>query len=40
MEDLDFLLELALILLGTKALGLLTKRFQMPQVVGDRKSVV
>ncbi len=34
MEDLDFLLELALILLGTKALGLLTKRFQMPQVVG------
>lgn len=34
MEDLDFLLELALILLGTKALGLLTRRFQMPQVVG------
>lgn len=34
MEDLGFLLDLALILLGTKALGLLTRRFQMPQVVG------
>lgn len=34
MEDLGFLLDLALILLGTKVLGLLTKRFQMPQVVG------
>ena len=34
MEDLTYLLDLALILLGTKAFGLLTKRFQMPQVVG------
>lgn len=34
MEDIGYLLDLALILLGTKALGLLTKRFQMPQVVG------
>lgn len=30
----NFLLDLALILLSTKALGLLTKRFSMPQVVG------
>lgn len=29
-----FLLDLALILLSTKLLGLITKRFQMPQVVG------
>lgn len=29
-----FLLDLALILLSTKILGLLTQRFQMPQVVG------
>ena len=29
-----FLLDLALILLSTKVLGLLTQRFQMPQVVG------
>ena len=28
------LLDLALILLSTKVLGLLTQRFQMPQVVG------
>ena len=30
----QFLLDLALILLSTKLLGLLTKRFQLPQVVG------
>ena len=30
----NFLLDLALILMCTKALGLLTRRFQMPQVVG------
>ena len=30
----DFLLDLALILMCTKALGLLTRRLQMPQVVG------
>lgn len=30
----DFLLDLALILLSTKLLGLLTKTFRMPQVVG------
>ena len=29
-----YLLDLALILLTTKLLGLLTQRFQMPQVVG------
>ncbi|MFR0769008.1 MAG: hypothetical protein ACLSHO_04875 [Dysosmobacter sp.] len=29
-----YLLDLALILLSTKLLGLLTQRFQMPQVVG------
>ena len=29
-----FLLDLALILLSTKLLGLLTQRFQLPQVVG------
>lgn len=29
-----YLLDLALILLSTKALGLLTRKFQMPQVVG------
>lgn len=34
MEAYHFLLDLALILLSTKVLGLLTKRFQMPQVVG------
>lgn len=34
MKDLGYLLDLALILLGTKAFGLLTSRFQMPQVVG------
>lgn len=30
-----FLIDLALILLSTKALGLLTQKFQMPQVVGS-----
>lgn len=29
-----FLLDLALILLSTKVLGLITRKFQMPQVVG------
>ena len=29
-----FLLDLALILFSTKVLGILTKRIQMPQVVG------
>ena len=29
-----YLLDLALILLSTKLLGMLTRRFQMPQVVG------
>ncbi len=30
----DFLFDLALILLSTKLLGLLTRKFKMPQVVG------
>ncbi len=34
MESYRFLFDLALILLSTKLLGLLTKRFQLPQVVG------
>ena len=34
MESYKFLLDLALILLSTKLLGLLTRRIQMPQVVG------
>jgi len=34
METYKFLLDLALILLSTKVLGLLTRRFHMPQVVG------
>ena len=34
MESYSYLLDLAIILLGTKVLGLLTKRVQMPQVVG------
>lgn len=34
MESYQFLLDLALILLSTKLLGLLTRRFNMPQVVG------
>lgn len=32
--DYGFLLDLALILLSTKVLGLITRRFHMPQVVG------
>lgn len=34
MESYKFLLDLALILLSTKVLGLVTKKFKMPQVVG------
>lgn len=34
MVAYEFLLDLALILLSTKVLGLVTKKFQMPQVVG------
>lgn len=34
MESMNFLLSLAVILLSTKTLGLITKRFQIPQVVG------
>ncbi|MFA9379982.1 MAG: cation:proton antiporter [Acetanaerobacterium sp.] len=34
MTSFNFLLDLALILIATKLLGLVTKRFQMPQVVG------
>lgn len=34
MESFNFLLDLALILLSTKVLGIVTKRFKMPQVVG------
>lgn len=34
MDAYKFLLDLALILLSTKLLGLLTKKFHMPQVVG------
>lgn len=34
MDSLQFLLGLALILFSTKALGLLTRKFKMPQVVG------
>ena len=34
METYHFLFEIALILLSTKLLGLLTKRIAMPQVVG------
>lgn len=34
MGSYDFLLDIAFILLSTKVLGLITKRFQMPQVVG------
>lgn len=35
MTTYKFLLDLALILLSTKLLGLMTRRFQMPQVVGS-----
>lgn len=34
MESYRYLFDLALILLSTKVFGLITKRFQMPQVVG------
>lgn len=34
MESYDFLLDIAIILLSTKLLGMLTRKFQMPQVVG------
>ena len=34
MDSYEFLLDLAIILISTKLLGLVTKRFQMPQVVG------
>ncbi|MDD2970241.1 MAG: cation:proton antiporter [Lachnospiraceae bacterium] len=34
MESYKFILDLAIILLSTKMLGLVTKKFRMPQVVG------
>lgn len=34
MESYSFILDLALILLTTKIMGIITKQFQMPQVVG------
>ena len=34
MDAYRYLLDLAIILLSTKVLGLLTKKVQMPQVVG------
>ena len=34
MEKYGYLLDLAIILLSTKALGVITKRFDLPQVVG------
>lgn len=34
MLDINFLLDLAIILISTKVLGLLTKKIQMPQVIG------
>lgn len=34
MESYDYLLDIAIILLSTKLLGMLTRKFQMPQVVG------
>ena len=34
MLSYNYLLDLALILLTTKALGIITKKFKMPQVVG------
>lgn len=34
MEDYGFIFDLAMILLSTKAMGLVTKKFHMPQVVG------
>ncbi len=34
MLDIEFLLDLAIILLSTKLLGVITKKFHLPQVVG------
>ena len=34
METYKFLLDVALILLSTKVLGLVTRKLQLPQVVG------
>ena len=34
MQEYRFLLDIALILLCTKGFGLITRKFQMPQVVG------
>ena len=34
MEGYSYLLDLAIILLSTKVLGLATRKVQMPQVVG------
>ena len=34
MESYQFLLDIAIILISTKLLGIITKRFAMPQVVG------
>ena len=34
MESYGYLLDIALILIFTKVLGLVTKRIEMPQVVG------
>lgn len=34
MKSYSFLLDLAVILISTKLLGLITKKFHMPQVVG------
>lgn len=34
MESYKYLLDIALILISTKILGLLTRRYQLPQVVG------
>ena len=34
MESYKYLLDIALILISTKILGLLTRRIQLPQVVG------
>jgi len=34
MDSYQFILDLAIILLSTKVMGLITKRFHMPQVVG------
>lgn len=34
MESYQYLMDIAIILLSTKVLGLLSKKFQMPQVVG------